>query len=145
MPSTPLFFKCNKQKEQHYHPTRLMTTPLEQRYDLKPGRCPSTKTVHRLKDPEPKRPSITLAHQKPPVGGRSPPDAKSRRLLLDEMEHRQYRCQTNGCGRSFTRKEHLTRHERSHNAANLHTCHVCHRKFNRRCAPSGILFSNSGA
>jgi hypothetical protein len=67
MPSTPLFL------DQHHHLTRLMTTPLEQRYDLKPGGCPSTKTVHRLKDPEPKRPSITLAHQKPPVGGRSPP------------------------------------------------------------------------
>ncbi|PMD37524.1 hypothetical protein L207DRAFT_77233 [Hyaloscypha variabilis F] len=47
------------------------------------------------------------------------------------MESRQFHCQAENCGRSFTRKEHLTRHERSHNAANLQTCHVCHRKFNR--------------
>ncbi|KAE9364431.1 hypothetical protein N431DRAFT_388527 [Stipitochalara longipes BDJ] len=47
------------------------------------------------------------------------------------MEYRQFHCQAANCGRAFTRKEHLTRHERSHNAANLQTCHVCHRKFNR--------------
>jgi len=46
--------------------------------------------------------------------------------------HKKYTCPVNGCGKSFQRKEHLTRHERAHNPETLFVCKVCKRKFNRR-------------
>jgi len=81
--------------------------------------------------------SSSLKSGSPPkseVGGRTFPLTPNwYDLVWSDMESRQFHCLAENCGRSFTRKEHLTRHERSHNEANLQTCHVCHRKFNRRC------------
>lgn len=47
------------------------------------------------------------------------------------MENRQWDCRHPGCGKSFARKEHLARHEKTHNPANLLQCPVCKRHFNR--------------
>ncbi|CZR56525.1 uncharacterized protein PAC_06414 [Phialocephala subalpina] len=52
-------------------------------------------------------------------------------LITTEMEYRQWDCKHAGCGKSFARKEHLARHEKSHNPANLLQCPVCKRHFNR--------------
>ncbi|PVH76532.1 hypothetical protein DL98DRAFT_425363 [Cadophora sp. DSE1049] len=40
-------------------------------------------------------------------------------------------CSVAGCGKSFSRKEHLSRHEKTHDPENILTCKVCGREFNR--------------
>ncbi|TGO28293.1 hypothetical protein BPAE_0029g00210 [Botrytis paeoniae] len=41
-------------------------------------------------------------------------------------------CQFQGCTKSFQRKEHLTRHQKSHsNSAPAHICRICHKEFSR--------------
>ncbi|EKD13377.1 hypothetical protein MBM_08460 [Drepanopeziza brunnea f. sp. 'multigermtubi' MB_m1] len=47
------------------------------------------------------------------------------------MDSRQHPCSYAGCGKSFSRKEHLSRHEKTHDPQNLLTCQVCGREFNR--------------
>ncbi|CAL3970269.1 unnamed protein product [Diplocarpon coronariae] len=46
------------------------------------------------------------------------------------METRQHIC-SSGCGKAFSRKEHLARHEKTHDPENLLLCQVCKREFNR--------------
>ncbi|TGO66234.1 hypothetical protein BOTNAR_0065g00200 [Botryotinia narcissicola] len=41
-------------------------------------------------------------------------------------------CQFQGCTKSFQRKEHLTRHQKSHsNSSPAHICRICHKEFSR--------------
>ncbi|KAF7909500.1 uncharacterized protein EAF01_003218 [Botrytis porri] len=41
-------------------------------------------------------------------------------------------CPFQGCTKSFQRKEHLTRHQKSHsNSSPAHICRICHKKFSR--------------
>ncbi|KAF7955736.1 hypothetical protein EAE96_004660 [Botrytis aclada] len=41
-------------------------------------------------------------------------------------------CQLQGCTKSFQRKEHLTRHQKSHsNSSPAHICRICHKEFSR--------------
>ncbi|KAH8812588.1 hypothetical protein F5884DRAFT_729690 [Xylogone sp. PMI_703] len=47
------------------------------------------------------------------------------------MENHRYTCGFPGCARSFTRKEHLNRHQNGHDPANILRCTVCMREFNR--------------
>ncbi|MAD84576.1 MAG: hypothetical protein CL912_16580 [Deltaproteobacteria bacterium] len=48
------------------------------------------------------------------------------------MDSRQHVCSVEGCGKSFSRKEHLSRHEKTHDPENILTCKVCGREFNRK-------------
>lgn len=45
---------------------------------------------------------------------------------------RQHLCSVEGCGKAFSRKEHLSRHEKTHDPENILTCKVCAREFNRK-------------
>ena len=58
----------------------------------------------------------------------------------DGFLHNRFSCAIEGCEKSFVRKEHLARHQRSthHRADYSHTCHVCEKKFNRRLEYSSI-------
>ena len=52
--------------------------------------------------------------------------------LIPKMDSRRYACKHGGCGKTFARKEHLARHEKSHVPANLLQCPACKRHFNRK-------------
>ncbi|KAH7324042.1 hypothetical protein BKA65DRAFT_407375 [Rhexocercosporidium sp. MPI-PUGE-AT-0058] len=47
------------------------------------------------------------------------------------MDSRQHLCSVVGCGKAFSRKEHLSRHEKTHDPENILKCQVCEREFNR--------------
>ncbi|KAF7944901.1 uncharacterized protein EAE97_005534 [Botrytis byssoidea] len=47
------------------------------------------------------------------------------------IDSQRYFCKHDDCGKSFARKEHLSRHEKSHIPANSLQCQVCKRRFNR--------------
>ncbi|TVY78284.1 Krueppel-like factor [Lachnellula suecica] len=50
----------------------------------------------------------------------------------DPTNSSRWACNFTGCVKSFARKEHLTRHERTHSAGDkLYVCKVCLQKFNR--------------
>ena len=51
-------------------------------------------------------------------------------------------CHFAGCTKSFLRKEHLTRHEKSHTADRSFVCHICKRGFNRKLVI--LIFSPHG-
>ncbi|KAK4032261.1 hypothetical protein C8A01DRAFT_20641 [Parachaetomium inaequale] len=45
---------------------------------------------------------------------------------------RRFECSVLACGRHFTRKEHLTRHAKSHSSHPQHQCPICGRRYARR-------------
>ncbi|TVY43912.1 hypothetical protein LOCC1_G003520 [Lachnellula occidentalis] len=50
------------------------------------------------------------------------------------MENNLFNCRHAGCGKCFARKEHLGRHEKTHDPSNLLQCPACKRNFNRKSA-----------
>ncbi|KAL1858864.1 hypothetical protein VTK73DRAFT_7788 [Phialemonium thermophilum] len=46
--------------------------------------------------------------------------------------HKFFTCDEPGCGKSYTRREHLTRHKLNHNATSTFACDQCARQFVRR-------------
>ncbi|KAL8921868.1 MAG: hypothetical protein Q9172_003801 [Xanthocarpia lactea] len=50
---------------------------------------------------------------------------------MAEMAAKRVQCAVVGCGKMFNRKEHLTRHLKSHDPQRQYTCHVCGRRYAR--------------
>ena len=59
------------------------------------------------------------------------PRGRKRRDVTGKVEGRKFTCETAGCGRSFTRAEHLQRHLLNHSTGE-HTCDRCRAHFKRR-------------
>jgi hypothetical protein len=59
------------------------------------------------------------------------PRGRKRRDVTGKVEGRKFACDTAGCGRSFTRAEHLQRHLLNHSTGE-HTCDRCRAHFKRR-------------
>ncbi|KAK4115102.1 hypothetical protein N656DRAFT_481906 [Canariomyces notabilis] len=66
-------------------------------------------------------PVSQLAQSREPVGRNATAAVSSKR----------FECSAPGCGRHFTRKEHLTRHAKSHNSQFQHQCPICGRRYAR--------------
>ncbi|KAL2122408.1 hypothetical protein VTJ04DRAFT_2863 [Mycothermus thermophilus] len=54
-----------------------------------------------------------------------------RMALGSDYSGRRFECSVPGCGRHFTRKEHLTRHVKSHSPQLQHQCPICGRRYAR--------------
>ena len=59
------------------------------------------------------------------------PRARKRRDAAGKNEGKKFSCQNDGCGRMFTRAEHLQRHLLNHSTGE-HTCDRCRAHFKRR-------------
>jgi hypothetical protein len=59
------------------------------------------------------------------------PRGRKRRDVTGKIEGRKFVCDNAGCGRSFTRAEHLQRHLLNHSTGE-HTCDRCRAHFKRR-------------
>lgn len=59
------------------------------------------------------------------------PRGRKRRFATSKVEGRKFVCDNAGCGRSFTRAEHLQRHLLNHSTGE-HTCDRCRAHFKRR-------------
>jgi hypothetical protein len=59
------------------------------------------------------------------------PRGRKRRDVTGKIVGRKFACETAGCGRSFTRAEHLQRHLLNHSTGE-HTCNRCRAHFKRR-------------
>ncbi len=59
------------------------------------------------------------------------PRTRRRRDVTGKIEGRKFVCDNTGCGRSFTRAEHLQRHLLNHSSGE-HTCDRCRAHFKRR-------------
>jgi uncharacterized Zn-finger protein len=59
------------------------------------------------------------------------PHSRGRRARRDESPKRKHRCSSPGCSDSFTRPEHLRRHQKAHNGEKPFCCQDCGSTFSR--------------
>ncbi len=52
--------------------------------------------------------------------------------LAPQSDKKRFKCPIPDCRKLFNRKEHVTRHLKSHNPNAEHQCHICGRRFVRR-------------
>ncbi|GAB1311574.1 hypothetical protein MFIFM68171_01784 [Madurella fahalii] len=60
-----------------------------------------------------------------------PTTAPTRSITTAGMSGKRFECSAPGCGRHFTRKEHLVRHAKSHSSQPKHQCPICGRRYVR--------------